>query len=50
MIFTSSSDEIDILNSYRDGAAAYIVKPVTFEKLVEAIATFDRYWTLSELP
>ncbi len=50
VIFTSSSDEIDVLRSYRNGAASYIVKPITFEGLMEAIATFDLYWTLSELP
>lgn len=50
VILTSSSQESDILSSYRGGAASYIVKPVTFEKLVEAVRTFDLYWTLSELP
>lgn len=50
VIFTSSRDEVDVDNSFRDGAASYIVKPVTFEKLVEAIVVFDLYWTLSELP
>ncbi|MFV1980323.1 MAG: response regulator, partial [Rhodothermia bacterium] len=50
VIFTSSRDEADVLDSYRNGASSYIVKPVTFEKFVEAIATFDLYWTLSELP
>ncbi len=50
VIFTSSSDEVDVTNSYRQGAASYIVKPVTFDKLLDAISTFDLYWTLSELP
>ena len=50
VMFTSSRDEADIAASYESGAASYIVKPVTFEKLVSAIATFDLYWTLSELP
>ncbi len=50
VVFTSSKDEIDVADSYRHGASSYIVKPVTFDKLVEAIATFDLYWTLSELP
>lgn len=50
VIFTSSRDEADVLDSYRNGASSYIVKPVTFQKFLEAIATFDLYWTLSELP
>lgn len=50
VVFTSSKDEVDIAASYRTGASSYIVKPVSFEKLVEAIRTFDLYWTLSEVP
>ena len=50
IILTSSTDEPDILESYRNGASSYIVKPVTFSKLVEAIRTFDLYWTLCEIP
>ena len=50
VIFTSSREDVDIVNSYANGASSYLVKPVTFEKLLEAIKTFDLYWTLSELP
>jgi two-component system response regulator len=50
VILTSSAEEADILQSYERGAASYIVKPVTFPKLAEAIRAFDLYWTLSELP
>ncbi|MFQ5944021.1 MAG: response regulator [Anaerolineales bacterium] len=50
VVFTASDEETDVKESFRNGVAGYIVKPVTFEKFVEAIATFDLYWTLSELP
>jgi hypothetical protein len=30
--------------------AGYIVKPVNYEKFVDAIRIIDLYWTLSELP
>ena len=50
VVFTSSREEADVMNSYENGASSYLVKPVTFEKLLEAIKTFDLYWTLSELP
>ncbi len=50
VVFTSSKDEADVVDSYENGASSYLVKPVTFEKLLEAIKTFDLYWTLSELP
>ena len=50
VVFTSSIEEADIKASFRNGVAGYLVKPVTFEKLVQAISTFDLYWTLSKLP
>ena len=50
VIFTSSRAEVDIVASFKHGAASYIAKPVTFDKLLAAIGTFDLYWTLSELP
>jgi len=50
VIFTSSTDEMDVRNSFMNGAASYIVKPITFEKLIEAISKFELYWTMTELP
>ncbi|MFQ5944163.1 MAG: response regulator [Anaerolineales bacterium] len=50
VVFSASDEEADVRESFRNGVAGYIVKPVTFEKFAEAIATFDLYWTLSELP
>jgi two-component system response regulator len=50
IMFTSSVKEEDVVASYKHGAASYITKPVTFEKLLETIRTLDLYWSLSELP
>ncbi len=50
VIFTSSRVETDVVSSYRHGAASYIMKPVTFDKLLDTVRAFDLYWTLSELP
>ena len=50
VILTASREEVDVVNSYRGGAASYIMKPVVFQALLESIRTFDLYWTLSELP
>ena len=50
VILTASRAEVDVVNSYRSGAASYIMKPVVFQALLESITTFDLYWTLSELP
>lgn len=50
VILTTSDDKDDIQQSFQNGVAGYLVKPVTFEKFVQAIQIFDLYWTLSELP
>ena len=46
----ASHEERDILESFKRSVAGYIVKPVDYQKFVEAIRTIDLYWTLSELP
>jgi two-component system response regulator len=50
IIFTSSRKEEDVVASYKHGAASFITKPVTFDKLMDTIRTLDLYWSLSELP
>lgn len=50
VILTTSNEERDILESFRRSVAGYIVKPVDYQKFVDAIRTVDLYWTLSELP
>ena len=44
VIFTTSHDELDIINSYNLGVNSFIVKPVTFEKLVEILKILCLYW------
>ena len=41
---TSSRAEEDVVRSYNLGVSSYMVKPVTFEGLVEALRTFGHYW------
>ncbi len=50
IVLTTSDDERDVLSAYNLNVAGYIVKPVTFNSFVEAMATVGLYWTLSELP
>ena len=47
---TTSKEAPDIDASFKLGVAGYIVKPVDYEKIVEAIRVLELYWTLSELP
>ena len=50
IIFTTSEDEEDLLNSYDLGATAYIVKPVGFDKLSEVVNTIINFWKLVQFP
>jgi two-component system, chemotaxis family, response regulator Rcp1 len=44
IIMTSSKAEIDILESYELRANGYIVKPVTFDRLQEIVASIESFW------
>jgi len=50
VVLTTSDDEKDVCSAYDLNVAGYIVKPVTFDKFMQAVATLNLYWTLSELP
>lgn len=50
VMLTTSQEERDIVESFELSVAGYIVKPVDYQKFVEAIRTIELYWTLSELP
>jgi two-component system, response regulator len=51
VVLTSSKEERDIAESYRCGANSYIVKPVGFDALGDAVRTLGRYWgTLNQPP
>jgi two-component system, response regulator len=44
VVFTSSSQEADILNCYEAGANSYVRKPVDFEQLIDAVHHVADYW------
>ncbi len=50
IILTSSEEEQDKNIAFSMSVAGYILKPVCYEKLLEAMNTINAYWTLSELP
>lgn len=51
VVMTTSKAEEDILRTYDLGVSSFIVKPVTFDSLVDIIRALGRYWfEIVELP
>ncbi len=51
VVLTSSREERDLMSSYHLGANSYIVKPVNYERYLEAVTMLGVYWiTLNQVP
>lgn len=50
VIFTTSKEEKDRIESFELGVAGYMIKPVDYKQFVEVIKAINLYWTISELP
>ncbi|MBT1709681.1 response regulator [Fulvivirgaceae bacterium PWU5] len=46
VMLTSSKEERDILETYKLGINAYIVKPVEFDKFVHAVSEIGFFWMI----
>jgi two-component system response regulator len=46
VVLTSSKLDEDVIASYRNGANAYVRKPVKFSEFVEAVSTLGLFWLL----
>lgn len=46
IVLTSSKEETDIVESYKLGVNSYILKPVDFDKFVDAVKEIGYYWLL----
>ncbi len=44
VVLTSSKEEKDIIETYNLGVNSYIVKPVDFDKFIEAVKELGFYW------
>jgi len=50
VMLTSSREERDIVESYKLGVNAYVVKPVDFHQFVEAIRQVGSFWAIINQP
>lgn len=46
VVLTASSESSDVNLAYDLGANSYLVKPVTFDSLVEMVKTLNLYWLI----
>jgi CheY-like chemotaxis protein len=44
VVFTSSGEERDVIESYRLGVNSYITKPVDFTRFSEVVRQLSAYW------
>jgi two-component system, response regulator len=50
VVLTSSKEESDIIESYKLGVNAYIVKPVDFDRFVKAVSELGLFWLVLNQP
>ncbi|MHB8261658.1 MAG: response regulator [Bacteroidia bacterium] len=50
VVLTSSKEDPDVEECYRLGVNSYVVKPVQFEKFLQAVTELGLYWMLLNQP
>jgi CheY-like chemotaxis protein len=50
VIMTSSREEQDVVNSYKLGVNAYVVKPLNFHEFIDAIKVLGAFWMVLNEP
>ena len=50
VILTSSREEKDLVESYKLGVNAYVVKPVDFQQFVDAVKQLGAFWAVVNEP
>ncbi|MBJ6752670.1 response regulator [Geomonas anaerohicana] len=50
VVLTSSREERDVVDSYRLGVNAYVVKPVDFSEFITAVKELGAFWAIINEP
>jgi CheY-like chemotaxis protein len=50
VVLTSSREERDVIESYRLGVNAYVVKPVNFTEFITAVKELGAFWAIINEP
>ncbi len=50
VVLTSSREESDLVESYRLGVNAYVVKPVNFTEFITAVKEVGAFWAIVNEP
>ena len=50
VILTSSREERDLVESYKLGVNAYVVKPVNFQQFIDAVKELGAFWAILNEP
>ena len=50
VVLTSSREERDVIESYRLGVNAYVVKPVNFSEFINAVKELGAFWAIVNEP
>ena len=50
VMLTSSNEERDVLESYKNRANSYVRKPVDFDQFIKAVKHLKLYWVILNVP
>lgn len=50
VMLTASREERDLIESYRSGVNAYMVKPIDFQQFVDAVRQIGLFWAVLNEP
>jgi CheY-like chemotaxis protein len=50
VMLTSSREELDVMQSYREGANAYVVKPAQLQEFINAVKELGLFWAVINEP